>query len=207
VLEEIPYGVGAELARLAGAMADFATDAGVVLPVLARRAADAMEEAAQFAAAYGTVFGDLPQAGDLNLFQPAVARLAGAAAQRGMPERDAYRLAEAWFAGGEWVQSVLYLAQRKEVRAALPARERLTAAAEAVREHIDTAHWLYGLLLVLDDAPLLILHRQTGRGYRVTISGIGDNFQLHTLLAARLIGDESQGLLPGEPPSVCLTEA
>lgn len=49
--------------------------------------------------------------------------------------------------------------------------------------------------------PLTVLHRPTGRGYRVVISGIGDNFQLHTLLAARLIGDEARGFLPGERPS------
>jgi hypothetical protein len=68
-----------------------------------------------------------------------------------------------------------------------------------VREHIGTAYWLYGLLVVLDDAPLTFLHRPARRGYRVIISGIGDNFQLHTLLATRLIGDEPQGLLPGTP--------
>jgi len=201
VLAEIPYGVGADLARLAGAMADFATDVGVVLPVLAQRAVDAMEQAARFAAVYGSALGDLPEAGDPSQFQPTIARLTGAAARLGMSEREAYQLAEAWFAGGDWVQPVLYLAQRQEVRAALSGRERLIAAAEAVREHIGTAHWLYGLLMVLDDEPLTILHRPTGRGYRVIISGIGDNFQLHTLLAARLVGDESQGLLPGEPPS------
>jgi hypothetical protein len=70
-----------------------------------------------------------------------------------------------------------------------------------MREHIETAHWLSGLLLVLDDEPLLVLDHATGRGYRVTISGIGDNFQLHTLLAAALIGDESRGLLPGRRPT------
>ena len=70
-----------------------------------------------------------------------------------------------------------------------------------MREHIGVAHWLYGLLLVLDDEPLTVLHRPTGRGFRVVISGIGDNFQLHTLLAARLTGDEVRGFLPGERPS------
>jgi hypothetical protein len=34
----------------------------------------------------------------------------------------------------------------------------------------------------------------------MTISGIGDNFQLHTLLAATLIGDPARGLIPGTPP-------
>lgn len=38
-------------------------------------------------------------------------------------------------------------------------------------------------------------------GFRLTMSGIGDNYQLHTLLADRLIGDPARGLLPGEPPS------
>ncbi|MFI7617488.1 hypothetical protein ACIBP6_40335 [Nonomuraea terrae] len=88
--------------------------------------------------------------------------------------------------------------QRKDVRLALPFRERLTAAVAAAPEEIDSAHWLYGLLQVLD---ILVLDRPGGRGYEVTISGIGDNFQLHTLLAATLIGDPSEGLIPGEPPA------
>lgn len=33
------------------------------------------------------------------------------------------------------------------------------------------------------------------------MSGIGDNFQLHTLLAHRLIGDPARGLLAGDPPT------
>jgi len=65
-----------------------------------------------------------------------------------------------------------------------------------VAEHFNTAHWLHGLLLVLDDEELIVLHRPTGRGYRVTMSGIGDNFQLHILLAATLTGDESRGMIP-----------
>ena len=207
VLAEISFGMGADLVKVAGGMTDFATDPVVLLPTLVRRAAGAMEQAARFAAAYSDAFGDLPDPGDQSLIEPTIERFVAAAPQLGMSEREAYGLVEAWFAGGEWVQPVLYLAQRKEMRTALPERERLTVAIEAVREHIGTAHWLYGLLLVLDDAQLTVLHRPTGRGYRVTISGIGDNFQLHTLLAARLIGDESRGLLPGEPPSAAAIAA
>ncbi|MET7419753.1 hypothetical protein [Dactylosporangium sp. NPDC005555] len=99
---------------------------------------------------------------------------------------------------------MLYLCQRADVRAALPQRDRLAAAIEPVRETHDTPHWLSGLLSVLDDEPLLVLDRSfagTGRGYRVTIGGIGDNFQLHTLLAAALIGDPARGLLPGRAPT------
>ncbi|MFI5803129.1 hypothetical protein [Streptomyces sp. NPDC051561] len=53
-------------------------------------------------------------------------------------------------------------------------------------------------LRVLDAEPLVVLHRETGAGFLVRIGGIGDNFQLHTLLADALVGG---GHLPGRPPS------
>ncbi len=62
------------------------------------------------------------------------------------------------------------------------------------------AGWLATLLGVLDDEELLVLHPALGRGYRVRISGVADNFQLHTLLADALIGDPDAGWLPGAPP-------
>lgn len=201
VLNGIPFGIGGDLAQIAGSMADYATDPAVVVPTLVGRAADAMEQAARFAELYGAVFEDLPDADDPEQIGPTIDRFVETAPNRGMSQRDAEHLVQAWFSGGMWVQPVLYLSQRKDVRAVLPERTRLTAAIHAMDGHIGTAHWLYGLLLVLDDEPLIVLHPESGRGYQVTISGIGDNFQLHTLLAAALIGDESQGLLPGQRPS------
>jgi hypothetical protein len=67
-------------------------------------------------------------------------------------------------------------------------------------EHAQDAAFLLGLLKVLDNEQLIVIHRASGRVYEVSISGIGDNFQLHTLLAATLIGDEAKGLIPGERP-------
>jgi hypothetical protein len=79
----------------------------------------------------------------------------------------------------------LFLARRKDVRAVLPRRAELTAAVEAAAEDLPTAYWLRGLLLVLDDEPFVVLHRATSQGWRCAMSGIGDNLQLHTLLASR----------------------
>jgi hypothetical protein len=64
----------------------------------------------------------------------------------------------------------------------------------------DGASWILQLLDVLDDEPLLVLHPALRRGFRITISGIADNFQLHTLLAGALIGNPKKGWLPGKPP-------
>jgi hypothetical protein len=60
--------------------------------------------------------------------------------------------------------------------------------------------FLHLMLRVLDNEELLVLHPETKRGYRVRISGIADNFQLHLLLADTLIGDQGRGLLPGKRP-------
>ncbi|MEW1626219.1 hypothetical protein AB0387_02140 [Streptomyces sp. NPDC089173] len=53
-------------------------------------------------------------------------------------------------------------------------------------------------LQVLDDEPLVALHRPSGTGYALRFFGIGDNFQLHTLLADALIGG---GHVQGYAPS------
>jgi len=213
LLATIRFGHGVNLARLAGAMTNHGPMPRDLLPVLARRATEVMELAARFAAIYGADDESLPDPGDPSLIRAAVTRLRGildspvaATPLPGMPDlpapdADAPALAEAWFTGNDWVQPVLFLSQRKDVRASLPERARLLAATEAMAGHFDAAHWLHGLLLVLDDEELVVLHRPTGRGYRVTISGIGDNFQLHTLLAASLTGEESRGMIPGQPPT------
>jgi len=214
ILATIRFSRGAELARLAGAMTNHGPMPGELLPVLVRRATEVMEIADRFAATIGTDGESLPSPEDPELVQPAMSRLRGILAGPpgatlppgapdlpADPDAAALALAEAWFTGNAWVQPVLFLSQRKDVRAGLPGRDRLLAATEAVARQLNAAHWLHGLLLVLDDEPLVVLHRPTGRGYRVTISGLGDNFQLHTLLAAHLIGEESRGMIPGKPPT------
>lgn len=196
----LPFGIAGDLAQLVGGMAGYGTDPAVVVPTLVDRAAAAMESAARFAELHRAAYGDPPRPDAQDQIGPTLERFAG----HGLDEREAELLVQAWFCADEWVQPVLYLCQRADVRATLPQRARLAAAIEPVRELYGTPDWLAGLLLVLDDEPLLVLDRGfagTGRGFRVTIGGIGDNFQLHTLLAAALIGDPSGGLLPGRPPT------
>ena len=55
------------------------------------------------------------------------------------------------------------------------------------------------MLRVLDE-EILVLHPETGRGWKVRVRGVSDNFQLHTLLADALIGDPEKGFLPGRRP-------
>ena len=57
------------------------------------------------------------------------------------------------------------------------------------------------MLQVLDDEPLLVLHVEQRKGFDIRISGIANNFQLHTLLAGAIIGSPAKGMVTGEAPS------
>jgi hypothetical protein len=83
------------------------------------------------------------------------------------------------------------------VRASVAEREALAAAVERAAPHCGQLTFVADLLRVLDGERLLVLDRASGRGWTVVIGGIGDNFQLHTLLAAELI---RPGRLSGQAP-------
>lgn len=83
------------------------------------------------------------------------------------------------------------------VRASVPDRETLAAAVDRAEPHCGQLAYVRDLLRVLDGERLLVLDRASGRGWTVVIGGIGDNFQLHTLLAGALIGPDR---LPGNAP-------
>ncbi|GGM45353.1 hypothetical protein ACFFX1_43235 [Dactylosporangium sucinum] len=201
MLARIPLGMGPDLAQVAGAMTDFGGDPASVLATLVERAAGAMEQAARFAELHRAAGLALPDPGDFDAVGETRDRFTAAVQVRGLAgEEEAEDLLQAWYCGDSWVQPVLFMNQRRDVRRALPQRARLLNGVRATREYLGTAGWLEGLLLVLDDEPLIVLDRGfagTGRGFRVTIGGIGDNFQLHTMLAAALIGHH----LPGRAPA------
>ena len=183
-IHRLPIGIGSYVTQLLGGMCDYGADAAAVLPALVDGALRVLGTVEQFKTLCAQSGVELPDSGDEAAFAATMSSLTAAAAGRLEPRQIAH-LAESWFAGDGWVQPVLFLAQRKEVRAALPRRAELLAAVEAAAEDLSTAHWLRGLLLVLDDEPLVVLHRATSQGWRCTMSGVGDNFQLHTLLAGQ----------------------
>jgi hypothetical protein len=94
------------------------------------------------------------------------------------------------------------------------ARQRLRQNKAFVRDIGEFCHFrgqpegrLAQLLQVPDDEVFVVLYPEARRGYRVRISGISNNFQLHTLLADALIGDPAQGWLPGNRPDPRVVDA
>ncbi|MFJ5215725.1 hypothetical protein ACIP98_13485 [Streptomyces sp. NPDC088354] len=151
---------------------------------------DAMEFARRWTAADGAE-DELPEPDKEIVDDAFLARLGG-------DEYEATRLALAWCSVEEWQPPALAVLcrsaemRRRYASVILPACRELAAL-----ERHDLKCLAYALA-VLDDEPLVVLHRPTGTGFEVRIGGIGDNFQLHTLLAHVLVGG---GHVPGTAPS------
>jgi hypothetical protein len=199
-LEQVSIGNGGQLAQVAAGLVEAGADPFVLLDVLVVRVVDGLEHGVKFPVLAEKDGGEFEPPDSQAEADALIERVARAAAQAGIDREEGIRITESYFTVEDWIPSLLLPAQQKRVRQAFPDRERLAAAADAMSDHADPAPWLYGLLQVLDDEPFLVLHRPSGRGYRLTVSGVGDNFQLHTLLAATLIGDPAQGLVEGVRP-------
>ncbi|MBU2666585.1 hypothetical protein KOI35_24050 [Actinoplanes bogorensis] len=188
-LEQVALGNGGLLATLVAGLIEQGADPLPVLPVLVSRMATGLELAARFGE-LGDPAGAPRSADEYLALRERVSQAAKLSVE------EAGEIVQAWFSIKDWIPSLLLPLQQKRARLALPQRDRLTAATALMTPHAEDAAWLLGLLEVLDDEPLLVLHRPAKQAYELTISGVGDNFQLHTLLAATLIGKH----LPGSPP-------
>ncbi|MFE7332256.1 hypothetical protein ACFU8W_46845 [Streptomyces sp. NPDC057565] len=170
--------------------ADPAACAEPILGGVHRDLLDALEFARRWTAT-GAAEDELPEPDEKIIDDALLARLGG-------DTYEATRLALAWCSVEEWQPPALaVLCRSAKVRhrhasAILPACRDLAAL-----ERHDLKCLAYALA-VLDDEPLMVLHRPTGTGFEVRIGGIGDNFQLHTLLAHVLVGG---GHVPGSMPS------
>jgi hypothetical protein len=97
---------------------------------------------------------------------------------------------------------IAHLSRSKALRRAAQARPELLEGTLRC-DQISGSHrsFLDTMLQVLDDESLFVLHVAQRKGFEARISGIADNFQLHTLLAGAVIGSPAEGLVAGEVPS------
>lgn len=98
--------------------------------------------------------------------------------------------------------ALAHLSKSKPLRAIARASVELVETSRALDHETDNTSFLSVMLRVLDDERLIVLHPAERKGFEVRISGIADNFQLHTLLADAVIGDPTVGLLMGEKPDL-----
>ncbi|GHF71235.1 hypothetical protein GCM10010218_60720 [Streptomyces mashuensis] len=187
LLAETPPGPRAVVAVMTGACAERGADPLACAPAVFASAQDAFEQAAVFCERWTAAGrGELPGH-------------EGEGLEEGDFERFGFLPVMAWQSLPQFEMTCVAMLNFSRVRREVPGREGLAAAVTRVAElSAEPFQCLTYALAVLDDEPLVALDRATGAGFVLRMSGIGDNFQLHTLLADALIG---RGLVAGEAPS------
>ncbi|MEU7341247.1 hypothetical protein [Streptomyces sp. NPDC007074] len=189
LLPDVPAGPRGIVAVTVGACVERGADPLRCAPAVLAGLAEALDAAGEFGERWETSGGgDLPEPDDGD---PAP----------GLVERVGHRAAFAWWTLPQFEMAAVAMLNHGAVRSGLDAAERarLLGALDTVQK--ATGHpfrCLEYALRVLDDEPVVALHRSSGTGYKLRMSSIGDNFQLHTLLADALIGG---GHLAGRAPS------
>jgi len=145
----------------------------------------------------------LPDQEDLSAMGPAIELMTAWAEHARHSARAVAGMGQivaTWFDLDDWLMLMITLMVRREFRAAMADRDELRESAAAIAGAVQSAAWVHGLSVVLDGEPLVALDYASRRGFHLTMSGVGDNFQLHTLLADRLAGHGQQSPFGLEPP-------
>jgi hypothetical protein len=193
VLSEVPPGQDAIVAVLIGACVERGADPLVCAQPILEGARGAVRGAADFCnrwplaedQAYPQQAGETPPE---ELFEPL----------GGIDDPAARAAVIGWWTLPMWQSAVAAVLSYKEVRKKLLPDDDFFWRARDVAAASGVGTFLAQSLAVVDDARLVVIHRPTLEGFEFVMSGIADNFQLHTLLAGRLV---TPGHLPGNPPS------
>lgn len=103
-----------------------------------------------------------------------------------------------WHTVDKWERASVAVLADPRVRRDLANRAELVELGERLEPEYGDLQCVLRALLLIDDEPLLVMDRASGKAFRMRMSGIAGNYQLQTLLAGILVGG---GHLPGQSPS------
>lgn len=199
----LPLLPAALIALGCGALVEYGGSPSAVIPVIFRRTGEALQRAASFVSACKEAARAQPSQAAENEDAEQCVETYGEQVSQRMPEE-----ARAWSALPMLFRVALAILMG-DARARQLVRDNIsfTTALKGFPVQNTDVVCIHKLLQILEHEVLIILHPGLRRGYRVRINGIGDNFQLHTLLADALIGDPTHGWLPGERPDPIVVAA
>ncbi|GAA2135644.1 hypothetical protein [Actinomadura napierensis] len=194
-IAEAPVNLGGWLAVVSGAWIESGADPDPAGPAVVHRLTEATAAALAFGNAWEEATGGKPP--DMQEEQPSqqvfdtVSPVLGDGTVTAMMS---------WFALPQFAMAGSTVLQMSPAtRTGLDERDFRAFAAEKAAQYLPHMGHVQALLRVLDGERILVLDRATRHGWTVTIGGVGDNFQLHMLLAGALLG--RPGGMPGTPPA------
>lgn len=189
-------GIIADLSVVAGALVEMGTDPGPTGPAILHRLRTMGKGAIVFLRAWERTGGGHPPDPD-SVTADAEARVT---AELGA---DAPNATMCWWTIRRHGLAARTMLGESTVRALVRREPSLHAELVAIANQLSDLLMEFdevrALLRMAEATNALVMDRHSQRAFRVVFDGIGDNFQLHTLLADALIGPRGQGLA-GDPP-------
>jgi hypothetical protein len=183
-------GRGAQVLHLAlGALVEAGAPPELAWPAVARGLPAILIGAARYAEA-------CVDAADQPGIDEAI-RLAGAGVAKKRP-RDA----EAFQAlASRCLAAVACLSRSSKLRKKARASKELVDAVYPLDEAVEEVTFLSQVVRMLDDAPILVLHPASRRGFRAVAHEVTSNLELFVLLTDQIVGDPTKGFIKGRRPN------
>ena len=188
---KIADGRGEKVLLLAlGALVESGASPELAWPAVAYNLKPTLDGAARFAQAC------IDKADELGVDE--AVRIAGHTLLKKMPKEHA-----AWeVVRSRCLAAVACLARSAKVRhIARASKDNLIEAAYALEDAVEEVTFFSQILKLIDDVPLLVLHPDSRRGFRLVMNDVTTNLELFVLLLDTLIGDPAKGMLPGTRPN------
>jgi hypothetical protein len=171
-----------------GALVEAGAPPELVWPAAVRRLPETLEGAIRFAEAC------VDQADDPSFES---VKMVGHVVEKRMPAE-----AEAWaLMGPKCLAGVACLTRSSALRQEARKNRKLLAALEPLHELTEPPTFLVQAILVLDDEPLLVIHPESRRGFRLVMNDISTNLELYLLTLDRIVGDPKKGFLKAARPN------
>ncbi|GAA2837303.1 hypothetical protein [Crossiella cryophila] len=194
LLPEMPQWHSAVYAVFVGALVEWQADAVACAPPILDGLQESLEDAIEFARLWRNRFGE-----DAELPEPTEMPSEEVQDRLGPDFGDVWHAPYfGWHTVHKWEMAAVAVLADRRVRRGLTNRDELLALIDRLEPDYGDLRCVQWALLLLDEEPLLVLDRASGRAFRMRMSGIAGNYQLQTLLAGALIGG---GHLPGTAPS------
>ena len=188
---EVADGRGEQILLLAvGALVEAGASPEVAWPVVEHKLKETLDGAAAFADAC------VAEADDPGI--PESVKAVGHLLKKKMPRELA-----AWeVLKPRCLAAVSCLSRSSKVRVkARASKADLVTSGQKLDELVEEVTFFNQVLKLLDDVPLLVLHPDSRRGWRLVMNDVTTNLDMFVLLLDKLIGDPKKGMLAGARPN------
>jgi hypothetical protein len=177
------------LLLVVGALVEGGAPPELAYPAVSKDLVDILDKASRYAQEC------LDTCDELHIYD--AVRSEGERIAKQMPEE-----AEAWESvASRCLTAVACLSRSGKLRKKEQATGEIARAAYALEDTVEEVTFLSHIVKLIDDVPLLVIHPESRRGWRLVMNDCTNNVEMYVLVNDAIVGDPAKGFLKGPRPS------